>query len=199
MNLKKLWHFFCSRSLGEQVVAGLVVSLVSVWFFNHTIADGIRSAWNLTISDYHLLVAYLNSTILLRGWAFLGLVIFASCLVVLESNRIRNRLSRDPSSKYTTDAYLAWLWRWRRDFAGKILDLRAFCPREDMEIVWSDGYDAFSATCLSCGRRANDLPGCSESLLKRARLEFERRLRTGEWRQASTRIAEKQREARRTE
>jgi hypothetical protein len=180
----KIWvKALDDKPIRDNVIAGLVVSLVCVM---GTSLMSLLGAWP-TLSGW------LSKSISLPTWV--GLAGLGACGQVMFSvtrGVIRNRRA-SAWRKYQEDLIFDFIWRWRWGASKKeedVVELTAYCPRDDTRISWCGPRDENIGFCPHCGYKTRP------ALNLEAHLKFERipscigrNVRNGDWKLAAERIA----------
>ncbi len=137
------------------------------------------------------------------------LLVILSCLFLFRFCRaIRARLfpSDSPYSLYTEDEFHGVLWRWDYASDDSIAGLACYCTVCESALTYSENTSDIldvvdrvrpntSFYCPHCGVTKLILGGRKRDVLTLIRLEIDRRIRTGEWKQSSEDASNKQPQA----
>ena len=121
---------------------------------------------------------------------FLRMVPVGVAAIILIIWRVVERTgAKDGPRQYTQDEFVGATWRWSYpdDGTDEIVDLRAFCPKCQMELPCSaapySGERHTQLVCDNCGTKSERIAGDGGYALSLVRRKILRCINTGEWRQ----------------
>jgi hypothetical protein len=95
-----------------------------------------------------------------------------------------------PFQQYQTDELFGFRWRFYTTASGEVHSLKMFCPACDYQMSESDFDPSFNGgyncACEACGHTQHVQMGDYHDLEGKAEKEAERRVRTGDWKQAKS-------------
>ena len=170
------------------VVSGLLLAAIFSPTFRKWISLFITTTWKLITGTWDYLLA---SVAVPR--CVLGLLILLSLVTLFRAVRplFKSQAVAEPTwQSYTQDEFFGMVWRWDNYSRDPINSMRAFCPRCDTMLVYSEhvwSSDLASSTlftCDTCGRQIAELEGSMSHVLGKIGRQIERKVRTGEWKRA---------------
>jgi hypothetical protein len=143
-----------------------------------------------------------------QGWIIIVLSLCTLFFIVIIFTRIRantaeqkrleaHRKAQFEYLAYKSDIFYEILWRWEYTPSGDIDDnsIICFCRDDDTTLVYQDIQSPFRALddikkvafcCETCGKQSAIHDGTVQEVIRKVRRQIERKIRTGEWKQATT-------------
>ena len=179
------------RNIRNNVIAGVLATLIAsgIIAFVPVVRDFVLRLAGQSLG----LLQYLKRPVALPLWLVallcLGSVCFALLVAAFLVSRRAPRPSQEESSlNYRKDEFGGVVWRWRMESDFEPYTISAFCPVCDMQLEAQTELYGYAPstyfTCDKCHYRSQPFnmdPGELQAFMLR---EIQRRLRTGEWRQA---------------
>jgi len=166
---------------GSDIIKSLVVACilgVASWLLG---LAWLKTAGMVVV---HYLTADLTIT---RFWVFIG--IGAGIVLGVGARRFTHLLHRSRAD-YDQDEVFGLLWEEGAQIQAGCVNLRAFCPKCQSEMLLDDRYGGCEYRCASCGLSQYFPKQDVQSVQQAVTREMDRRWRTGEWHQNRKRLRE---------
>lgn len=180
------------HQLRTGVIIAVIASLIStfiLWFLGF-----IPAVWQACKSASICLFRFLLSSIPVPVW----LIVLLSPLIISTLIRMYAALRQKDTEHqnwldYKQDEIMGMIWRWRyTSYQGEIENIWCFCPDDNTELVYEDGYSlrfpTVSFRCETCGRKFGPFDGDRHHVLGMAERQIRRKIRTDEWKAVVERL-----------
>ena len=163
-----------SEQVKRTVIAGLIVAgvagLVGVYWAD--VVAGVKAAFT-----------WLGEPVSISRWWYGLLLIVAGGLVLLIGAAIF--ANRQPEyGEYVEDEFFGFVWRWKWNAHGQVLDLQWFCPICDRIGVYDHNrFDQITTFFCSECRRPQERPGSRDQMLNAVMREINLKVRNGQWKE----------------
>lgn len=121
-------------------------------------------------------------------WLFVALALATALLILLGVVRlVRASSPQEPTwHDYTSDRFFGMVWRWSFSSSGHVGEPWCFCPLDDTVLVGVlDHYpDRVRFRCDTCRGEFGPVDGDRDEAIRKVMRQIDRKLRTGEWKQA---------------
>lgn len=166
------------------VVGGLILAAILAF------PEWFKTSWKVIVATWHFLFASIPVPRFVLGLLVLFCLVMAYREIRRAVQKVLNVPSIDDSFLYTKDEIFGLVWRWDYSTSNPLERLRAFCPRCDTILVHSldfvsRNYQSWTTfSCETCKKEVTTLEGDINHVLQKVGRQIERKVRTGEWKQA---------------
>lgn len=169
---------------------GIIIAVTSAAILY--VAKFIPGLYRWVFDFFAGIVRLLGESMSAPRWVLLLLCLFCLPTLIFLLQPLLRRGPRQPSiTDYQTDRFFDVVWRWHYSYYGQPQNLWCFCPVCDTQLVYTEDRcpDRVRFTCEHCHRPIHETNGDKEYALAQVYRQIDRKLRSGEWKNAITQSA----------